>query len=368
MSSYFDYYCGNTKKVSKSTNEIIIGTCNSMCPHEEVKLRIREHMIHVLEVVGSEKKLVKCYSRSAADATMAVPRFLRPYPILRNTVIYLLFEVTRRADVPTNVLYDFLNDRLRSVRQDMTIQRLPPEHCIMLLEPMVRFYVYYGYVLRNLPLKDYDPVLNKKHLLECIKWYLSCTDAVDRNFGIDSGLIECLAKLDLEDEKDRRLSCDRVLMESLYILCNLDDIHPLYRYITLSKELRRNPKLLMSYSIAIANHNGNYLRVCRLMGILHPLAYRAMFLHLPQIQRRALEVMSRAYNSSRLTMPVAALRKCLRFSTDSEAREICSHYGLSVDGQAVMFEKTTFNGEVELHSLQTPQCEEVLSIENLWIS
>lgn len=55
------------------------------------------------------------------------------------------FRVTFRTDVPLAVVYDFVNDRLRAVRQDMIIQRLPPRECQVLLEPMVRFYVYFGY-------------------------------------------------------------------------------------------------------------------------------------------------------------------------------------------------------------------------------
>lgn len=38
MSSYFDNYNENIKKDFKSTNESIKGTCNGMCPQEEIKL------------------------------------------------------------------------------------------------------------------------------------------------------------------------------------------------------------------------------------------------------------------------------------------------------------------------------------------
>lgn len=54
--------------------------------------RVRENLVHVLEVLGSSRKLVKSYSRSAADSHMAVPRLLRPYTVLKDTVQYLLLE------------------------------------------------------------------------------------------------------------------------------------------------------------------------------------------------------------------------------------------------------------------------------------
>lgn len=32
---------------------------------------------------------------------------------------------------------------------------------------------------------------------------------------------------------------DRILIESLYLLCNLDDVHPVLRYLNLKKKFRR---------------------------------------------------------------------------------------------------------------------------------
>ncbi|VVC96652.1 unnamed protein product [Leptidea sinapis] len=123
----------------------ISGTCSEMCPQTEKDLRIRERMINILETFQGEYKLVKCFSRSAADSKMAVPEILRPYPILKKTMHHLLHVVSKRTDVTTTTLYNFIDDRLRAVRQDMTIQRLPLQQCAELLEPMIRFYIYFAY-------------------------------------------------------------------------------------------------------------------------------------------------------------------------------------------------------------------------------
>lgn len=37
---------------------------------------------------------------------------------------------------------------------------------------------------------------------------------------------------------EKSLSYDRGLMESVYLLCNLGDSHPLLRYLELSKDLK----------------------------------------------------------------------------------------------------------------------------------
>lgn len=45
--------------------------------------------------------------------------------------------------------YNFIMDRLRSVRQDMVIQNISRAHQIVILQPIIRFHAYaaYRYVL-----------------------------------------------------------------------------------------------------------------------------------------------------------------------------------------------------------------------------
>ncbi|XP_045785516.1 protein xmas-2-like [Maniola jurtina] len=323
------------------------GMCMEMCPPEEVTLRTKEKLVHVLEMTPSGHKLVKSYCRSAADTNMAVPRLLRPFSVLSDTVHYLLVEIPKRKDVKKlSVMYDFLNDRLKAVRQDMTIQRLPPEQCVVLLEPMIRFYVYYSYRLCDHPSNEFVPVLNKKELLECMKWFLSCYDVLHKKtekvVDVD-WVIDNFNLVDLCKDKPE-LSCDRILVESLYIMCNLDDVHPLYRYLKLPNYVKRAPALKLAYDIAIANKNGNFIRTLRLARRLCPLTFAALCLYLPTIQRRALQVLSHGYNSKNLTVPVEVVKDWLWFNSYEEVRATCEHYGLQVvkEKNAVCFNKTTF--------------------------
>ncbi|XP_045490999.1 SAC3 domain-containing protein 1 isoform X2 [Colias croceus] len=298
--SYLDYLLNkNTAKVG--TN--IAGICNNFCPQEESALRKREKLVHILEVVGNEHKLIKSYSRSAADSNMAVPKLLRPYHVLRKVVQYLLFEVAKRSDVPLTVKYDFLNDRLRAVRQDMTIQRLPPEQCMELLEPIIRFHVFFALRLRDKSLNEFDPVLNNKYLLECMKWFLSCCDETDRqnkSFNIDNTFgLEALSF-------NGKNMCNRELIESLYLLCNLDDLQPMLRYLNLPQYLKR----------------------------------------------RSLQVLSTAYNSKSLTVPTTVLQQWLLFNSVDEVIDCCKHYGLTV-GDGVCFNKAAFKNDVNVFP---PKC------------
>ncbi|XP_041976981.1 SAC3 domain-containing protein 1 isoform X1 [Aricia agestis] len=333
-------------ELTKEEELSIKGTCMEFCPLEEVNMRTREKMVHVLEATDTGLKLIKCYNRSAADTNMANPHLLRPYPVLLKCIHYLMFEVSKRTDMKKWFVYDFIEDRLRSVRQDMTIQRLPPEQCVELLEPMIRFYVYYSYRLCECGPNEYDPVLNKKHLLECLKWFLSCCGTLDKTKEY-SPLDNIALRIEQLDLSKQKLVIDRVLVESLYILSNLNDTHPLHRYLQLPESLRRVSALKLAYSIGVANYRGNFVRIMKLSKRLCPLSYAALCSHLPVSQKKAISTMCHAYNSKQLSVPISTFKKWLMFGDDDEAFSACKHYGLSVNNNSVIFNKAAYK-DVEM--------------------
>ncbi|KAL4714196.1 hypothetical protein ACJJTC_008550 [Scirpophaga incertulas] len=336
--SYFDFFCTHIKNETTEENMRIVGTCYSMCPQVEVNLREKEKMVHALEIIGSERKLVKSYSRSAADSNMTIPHLLRPYSVLKETLQHLLSVVLQRKDVPTCVVYNFIDDRFRSIRQDMTIQRLSTNECASLLEPMIK--------LCGVSHNDFNPFLNKKYLMECLKWFLYCCDTTEAiKINDIDGLSTFISKLDINNENKQinqenvKIEVDRKLMESLYILCNLDDMHPLIRYLNLPRHLKsdRSSVLLLSYQIAMANLKGNYVTFCRLIKKLDPLLYCTVWLYLPVLQ------------------------------SQHEVTEICKHYGLTIQDEHVRFNKTDFRSDVPLHSLEkNPIDDGKLSIDNIF--
>ncbi|XP_061711869.1 germinal-center associated nuclear protein [Cydia pomonella] len=340
---------GFNSEASKDT-EIIKGICLSMCPEDEVKMREKARMVHVLEVIDGKKVLVKSYSRSAADSMVAVPRLLRPYAVLQDTVVHLLLKIAQK-DTNITIIYDFVSDRLRAVRQDMTVQRLSAKECMALLEPMIRFHVYFGYKLCEYPVKAYDPVLNKKLLLECLKWFLSCSDSMHQTpKDVTTEMEQLNLNHNITNNKNENIfKCDKELVESLYILCNLDDVHPMYRYLNLANNLKSHAALKLAYKIAAANWKGNFIQVCKQLDNLCPLTYCALCLYLPTLQRRVLQVISAAYNSKQLAVPLSALRGWLRVDSDAAAASACAHYGLVANDGAVRFTKGNFKADVATH-------------------
>lgn len=66
-----------------------------------------------------------------------------------------------------------------------------------------------------------------------MKWFLSSCDSIAKKTEMDT-ITDKLKYMD-----PNQMACDRVLVESLYVLCNLDYVQPLYRYIKLPKDIKR---------------------------------------------------------------------------------------------------------------------------------
>ncbi|KAK3889149.1 hypothetical protein Pcinc_006726 [Petrolisthes cinctipes] len=153
----------------------IIGTCLGMCPNAELRMRQRERLLHPLERSidprggtgrAEPRAMVKEFSRSAAGHHIK-PSDVRPLPILIKTTKYLLTNVCCREDTSWALIYQFVFDRLRAIRQDLCVQDIR-EAGLGVLQAAVRFYVYAQYRTCEHDLCDFDPYLNMKHLAETL--------------------------------------------------------------------------------------------------------------------------------------------------------------------------------------------------------
>ncbi len=105
------------------------------------------------------------------------------------------------------VIYEFLFDRFRAVRQDLIIQRCEEIEAVQILETILRFYILADYKLCQS--KDYDEFMNYQHLSEVL--FTIITSGKSENLGL-----YCL----------------------IYILLNLDNINNVMRGLKLAKSLR----------------------------------------------------------------------------------------------------------------------------------
>ncbi|MFH4983257.1 hypothetical protein AB6A40_009966 [Gnathostoma spinigerum] len=184
--------------------------CMGMCPVAEVAFRRKNNLIHILETdaaITLEKKsscdevcetsrapkcnpnrMVKEYTRSAAGRGSCHPESVRPYPVLLNTVRYLLGLQKENVTVDWATVYGFICDRLRAVRFDMTVQRMNVENSLSLLETMIPFYISTFYECERNPFPTYDRHLHMQQLKECFSLWRA---SVDRSTSVDIRIAIC---------------------------------------------------------------------------------------------------------------------------------------------------------------------------------
>ncbi|XP_012260601.1 SAC3 family protein C isoform X2 [Athalia rosae] len=282
--------------------DFLIGTCMSMCPEKERWMREREGLLHVFEIDPRTQalkrpkadlaKTVKCFSRPAAGQLMPDATELRPAPVLLATITYLFTKVATRLDHDWAMIYDFIFDRLRAIRQEVVIQRIRGLQSIQILEPIVRFHVYAGQRLCEKKISVFDPKLNSQHLLECLKQLLVLYDETEEQSWIDNPK---------EDTDNLSISNNRSQMESLYILLHLGDVSALERGLAL-----------------------------------------------PEKYRETIKIMSSAYNSKLLTFPGLKLQEILMYKNIEKLAADCNLFQLSFAHENVQFQASKFRTEVLL--------------------
>ncbi|KAL0226768.1 hypothetical protein P9112_014092 [Eukaryota sp. TZLM1-RC] len=127
------------------------GTCRHMCPPSERQERERNRQLDPLEIVpgtdheSSESLAVKAFPRSAAGTALNNPENLRPLPILQQTLSHLE-SLLDSTDLPLSDICAFINDRLRSIYQDLTIQEIRSPQAISIHERMCLLYILLDYL------------------------------------------------------------------------------------------------------------------------------------------------------------------------------------------------------------------------------
>ncbi|CAH2325266.1 Hypothetical predicted protein [Pelobates cultripes] len=317
-----------------------VGQCLDMCPFKERKQREQQGRLHKYEILDGQwtgrgqklkrlpladpAKTVKEYSRPAAGKELSSPRDLRPSSVLLKTVQYLLFEVWDRVNDSDSVslaeAYSFVFDRLRAVRQDLTVQRIRGHSGALVLEGSLGFLLCSPYLVRELPLGTYDEVLHANQVRESF-----------------AELMECYRT---EPKCQREAEFQALLL--LYDLGNMDTLN---RALKLPRGVVDSPQVLIALAVNRAHLEGNWTRLFRLLRRLDCLQTCAFYRHLPNIRDRALRILTHAYNSRNCRFPLDLLASLLVVDNIEVARQMCIRRGLSLapeDQQSIIFYKTSF--------------------------
>ncbi|KAM3876085.1 uncharacterized protein ACN63O_022594 [Diretmus argenteus] len=305
------------------------GICQSMCPARELQDREAQNRLHRFEMLAGAQRVrrpradpsraVKEYSRPAAGKDSTCPADLRPPAVLLQTVCYLIDDIaaSRRLQ-PWTEVYDFVFDRLRSVKQDMIIQRVSGPDCVAILERTVRFLIYASYRLCGEPLRLYDPRINDTHLQESLSWLLDCYTTGGRPHH------------------------NQEEFQALSLLYNLGSARVMQHTMELPERLRNSPTVSLAMSVNRAFLERNPVRLLRLAQRLNFLQSCALHRHLGACRRDLLLIYSHGHNSRNCRFPLHKLAQLLALDGPRTA-QLCKCHGVEVSqDKQVVFSKTTF--------------------------
>ncbi|CAA0831440.1 SAC3/GANP/Nin1/mts3/eIF-3 p25 family [Striga hermonthica] len=131
----------------------LVGTFPFMCPVEERERRERLRDLAVFERLHGDPArtsptlAVKKFCRTISSKDVKASD-VRPVPVLEETLDYLL-SLLHSSDRSFEVVHDFIFDRIRSIRQDLSMQNVVSDQVIRMYERMVKFHIISYYNLRR---------------------------------------------------------------------------------------------------------------------------------------------------------------------------------------------------------------------------
>ena len=209
--------------------------------------------------------------------------------------------------------------RLRSVRQDATIQRLAevdPDTQITLLERCVRFYVYAAHRKRADQQLKIDSHINTTHMNDCFK---------------------ALFRLYSSGASNLRTTCpnDCLSVTAAYILLNLNSPQVLRAILSqYPKWLRTTPEISCAVKMYFAHQNRNFIffnkTILELIKRKQYLCLFALSTIIDNIRSHVMATLCHSHNSKQLLFSCDDLPCWLLLSSTHHIVTYCVKFGLPV--------------------------------------
>ncbi|KAI9711953.1 MAG: hypothetical protein M1828_001752 [Chrysothrix sp. TS-e1954] len=170
----------------------LVGTCEDMCPEYERLERIIQKDVWPVELVkqskqgsgvrppADEARMVKKFRRAAAGIDEQLPSDLRPPPVLKRAVDYLMNDLVESSACLGDV-HHFVWDRTRAIRNDFSIQQVRKGFDLLsavdCYERIARFHILSLHILAEdvMPYQSYDVQQEReqldKTLLSLMQYY-----------------------------------------------------------------------------------------------------------------------------------------------------------------------------------------------------
>lgn len=309
------------------------GVCPDMCPEKERLMREAKHQVAVFELEPGTKSIinqqiaVKQYSRSSADQETPLVHELRPEPVLKLTMTYLLQNIVDLCDVPdTNISdwYHFLWDRTRSLRKDITQQELCSPESVVLVEQCARFHIHCAARLIAEEPQVFDQRINTENLTKC----LQSLKYMYHDLGVKH--IHC------QNEAEFR---------AYVVLLNLHDSNFLWEVKQLRSEILHSPEIRFAINVYLAMESNNYVKFFSLVRSTTYMNSCILLRYFTQVRVRALNVMLKSYvPRSPISMSISYLTYNLAFEDFEQCAFFLEYYGMHCDRESdrVIFDRNSF--------------------------
>uniref|UniRef100_A0A8C6RUG5 Minichromosome maintenance complex component 3 associated protein n=1 Tax=Nannospalax galili TaxID=1026970 RepID=A0A8C6RUG5_NANGA len=162
------------KRTDLDKARAFVGTCPDMCPEKERYMRETRSQLSVFEVVPGTDQVdhaaaVKEYSRSSADQEEPLPHELRPSAVLSRTMDYLVTQIMDQKEGSLRDWYDFVWNRTRGIRKDITQQHLCDPLTVSLIEKCTRFHIHCAHFMCEEPMSSFDAKINNENMTKCLQ-------------------------------------------------------------------------------------------------------------------------------------------------------------------------------------------------------
>ncbi|GMT22051.1 hypothetical protein PFISCL1PPCAC_13348, partial [Pristionchus fissidentatus] len=275
----------------------VVPQCDEMCPAQEIAFRRENALLHPLEK-DFDVSLVKEYTRPAAGCDHGNPELLRTADALELSVEYLI-DTFGREDLPFGMRFTFVEDRLRAVRQDITITRLSGEPALRLFEKQIFFLITSEYKARIERSKAFEAKLHATAIEECFqRWseLLSTRDVdVESSIGRFRGQVAAVHCL------KRAADPESLLMAFEF------------------RSLMGTELFTQIFDLILSFREGNS---CRFFKLLHTLPTVSLLQSacvslLPSIRLEGLVTISKAFKSPNVKLPLGVVSRWMGYAEDN---------------------------------------------------
>uniref|UniRef100_A0A8C4Q7L3 Germinal-center associated nuclear protein n=2 Tax=Eptatretus burgeri TaxID=7764 RepID=A0A8C4Q7L3_EPTBU len=317
-----------TKRTGLEAATVIVGTCPDMCPEKERYMRDSRKQLSFFEMLPGTDQVdhsaaVKEYSRSSADQEEPLPHELRPPAVLKITMDYLVTHILDQGENCWTEWYDFVWNRTRSIRKDITQQHLCTPMTVSFIEKCARFHVHCAHHLCEQPMSIFDPRINNENLTKCL---------------------QSLKEM-YEDLANKDIFCDSEAEFRAYsVLLNLNHGTILREVQQFREDVWNSPVVTFAVQAASALNSNNYVHFFKLVKSASYLNACLLHRYFPQVYRDALRTINMAYTTMQRTalFPLEHIKRLFLFSNNEEATSVLAHYGLIINDSTVELNRASF--------------------------